>query len=460
MISRFSKYIIATLCFIQIASVIKAEYIEQVEEISAGNFFGYGARQMSMGGAGIMTIDGTALFYNPANLARIPRIEFIFGMSNQKFKDKSAVRPVRKEIDYSTPIPIADTYSPRFEGYLPVSNSVEESKINSRINSAIVSVPYPTYRGSMVIGVGMTRSASFDRIFALNHIDTSAAGDIIAAGKEFQSGGLNQWAAGIGLDLSPRVAFGGAIYVYTGKHDYSWNYALDSLDVLSYEKEDLITDDYFGFNAKLALSMRLNQTVSLGMAVESPLTFKVEEEYNGYESLNGDGTYYYDYIKYDIKKPFVFSGGISAQINNAALMADLDYTDWSQLEYGNNKDMEIYNSDIRLYYTDVVRMRLGGEYVFPNLGLSLRAGYFNDPLPIKSEFINNNRDGFSLGAGILIDQVMTIDLAFVHGSYGRNSDFVYASTKDDNDVITSTHNLIIDEDVSYNRLFLTTAYRF
>jgi len=215
---------------------------------------------------------------------------------------------------------------------------------------------------------------------------------------------------------------------------------------------------------KMALSMRLNHYLALGLAVETPLIFSVEEEKSSYRLLDGvvieDD---YSYTEYDIKKPFVFSGGLSAQFNNATLMADFDYTDWSQLEYGDNIEMEKENINIRSYYRDVIRFRLGGEYVFPAAGLSVRrAGYFSDPLPIKSSFVNQNRSGFTFGLGLLVDQVMTIDLAFVHGSYERNSDFIYATVNDESDpenpILLETHNLIVDEEVSYNRLYLTTAY--
>lgn len=451
-------------CLVFITSISSAEYIEQVEEITAGNLFGYGARQMAMGGAGIMAIDGAALFYNPANLARIPRIEFNFGLSNQRYKDRSSVRPIRREVDYSGAVTQSNVLSPRFPGFQPVINSVENSKVNTRVNSAIITIPYPTYRGSMVVGIGMTRGINFDQIFRFSHTDTSATGDIISIGDEFQSGALTQWGAGVGIDLSPRIAFGGALYLFTGKHNYNWEYALDSLDVLSYKAEDLIVDKYLGFNMKLALSIRLNHIIALGMAVETPLTLNVDEEYNGYEIINDSTESYYDYTEYDVKKPFVLSGGISAQFNNSTLMADFDYTDWSQLAYGDNVEMEKYNDDIRSYYKDVIRFRLGGEYVFPEIGVSARAGYFNDPLPIKSSFVNQNRSGYTLGLGILIDRVMTIDLAFVHGSYERNSDFFYSQLYDESDpdniIYIGDHYLIVDEEISYNRFYLTTAYRF
>jgi len=434
MTTLIKSALVIFFCLISLASVSFADYIEQVEEITAGNFFGYGARQMAMGGAGIMAIDGAALFYNPANLARIPRIESASFILYPRYL--STIR-------------------------LSALNSSKSSKINTRINSAIVTIPYPTYRGSMVIGIGMVRGVSFDKLFRLNHIDTSLAGDIEALADEFQSGGLTQWGVGVGIDLSPRIAFGGAFYLYTGSHDYNWEYSLDSLDVLSYEADNLIVDKYLGYNMKLALSMRLNHIVALGIAVETPVIFNVEEEANIYEMIDGAViTDEYIYSEWEVKKPYVFSGGISAQFNNSILTADFDYTDWSQLKYDDNVEMEKENINIRSYYKDVLRFRLGGEHVFPKSGFSIRAGYFNDPIPLVSDFVNNNRSGITFGAGILIDQVMTIDVAYVHGSYKRNSDLVYSTVVDTEDNLLSSHNLIVDEDISYNRIFLTAAYRF
>jgi hypothetical protein len=433
------------------------QYIEQVEEITAGNFFGYGARQMAMGGAGMMSLDGSALFYNPANLARIPRIEFNFGLSNQKYKDVSSIRALRREVDYSSAIPQASILSPRFDGFLSVPAKPENSKTNTRINMAILTVPYPTYRGSLVFGVGYARVANFDRIFRLMYIDTSATGDIVAVGDEFQSGSLNQWGAGFGIDLSPRISFGTALYLYTGKHEYNWEYNLDSVDY-QYGEESLISDDYLGWNAKISLSIQLSRMVGLGLAVETPTFLSVDEEAD-YIYL-GDPTLYYNFAEYNVKKPFVFSVGIQARLKSAVLALDLDYTDWSQLEYGDNDEMEIFNDDIRNYYTDVIRYRIGGEYIIPDWGLSLRAGYYNDPLPFKKRFINSDRDGISFGFGILVDQVLTIDVAYVHGSYSRNSDFIHASEVDSGDQLLGTYNLIVDEDISFNRIYLTSAYRF
>jgi hypothetical protein len=441
------------------SSGIRAQYIEQVEEITAGNFFGFGARQMGMGGAGMMSFDGSALFYNPANLARIPRIEASLGLSHQEYTDKSSIRDVRRIVDYTGVTPTDQFYQNRFAGFTPVSGSADASKSNTRLNSAILTVPYPTYRGSLVFGFGMAHVANFDRVFTLSHYDSASPGNIIRArGDEFQTGGLTQWGAGAGIDLSPRISFGLSIFIYTGKHDYNWRYRLDSLPDLQYGQEDYITDKYFGWNFKPSLAIQMNQYVSMALAFETPLNMSVKEDVS--TTYDGDPNIYIDDVEYDVKRPFVFSGGMALSLNEATLAIDVDYTDWTQLEYKNNIAMERYNDEIKAYYDKVFRYRIGGEYVLPALGLSLRGGYFVDPLPIKKQFIDDNRDGFSLGFGILIDRVMTIDVAWVHAGYKRNSDFIYASTYNASDELTGTHNLIVDEDISYDRIYVTSAYRF
>ena len=441
------------------AAVLAADpYIESVEEITAGNFFGYGARQMAMGGTGLMTIDGTALFYNPANLARIPRIEFNFGLSHQKYTDGSFVRPVRRMVN-NTEFPSYSTFSGRFAGFSAQASNADNFKTNSRVNSAILSIPYPTYRGSLVIGLGVARVADFDKVFDMYYRDGSASGTIAGAGHEFQSGGLYQWGAGLGVDLSPKISFGATVFAYTGKHEYNFDYQLDSVGYLHYDKQQFIEDKYLGFGAKVGLAIQLSQYVGLGLAVESPVTLKIEENSSltshtiDTASFTSEGV---NYVEYNVKRPFVFSAGLNARLNDATLAADIDYTDWSQLAYGDNISMAADNGKIKTYYAEALRFRTGAEYVFPTLGLSLRGGLFTDPLPFKKEFQNSSRYGYTLGAGILIDQVMTLDFAYLHGSYGRNSDFTYAQSADG----STLHNFIIDEDISYNRLFLTAAYRF
>ena len=146
---KYSIFLILSVLLLMHYPVAWGQYIESVEEITAGNFFGYGARQMAMGGTGLMTNDGTSLFYNPANLARIPRIEIHYGMSHQKFDDKSYFRPLRKIVDYNNIIPSVNTYTGRFEGFTSSANRSENSKTNTRIGSTFLITTRLIYQGTV-----------------------------------------------------------------------------------------------------------------------------------------------------------------------------------------------------------------------------------------------------------------------------------------------------------------------
>ncbi len=447
----------------------QVSYIESVQEITAGNYAGIGARQMAMGGTGIMAIDGTALFHNPANLSRVPRIEFMFGLSNQKYKDNSSVRPDQLLVDTLTGFTQMNQ-GYRFDGFTPLSGTAEDNKSNTRISNAILTIPYPTYRGSLVIGLGVARVADFDRVFSFAHLDRSVDGDISASGEEFQSGSLYQWSGGFGMELSPRVAVGASVSLYTGTNNYDFAYKLDSIGYLYFQSDKYITDKYLGVGAKIGMSMQVNYYFAFGITVESPSIMDISEDYSQRYTEVDDGIAQPDYIEggsvnYNLKRPFVFSLGAQIEKNNALLEGNASYTDWSQMSYSDNPGMEQENKYIKTFYRDVLRYSIGAEYVIPSLSLSIRGGLFSDPLPFKDQFINNNRNGYSLGLGVLIDQVLTIDLAYVHGSYSRNSNLLYGfdSIEDPNNpgqFRGYDHYLVMDEDISYNRIYLTAASRF
>jgi len=79
--------------------------------------------------------------------------------------------------------------------------------------------------------------------------------------------------------------------------------------------------------------------------------------------------------------------------------------------------------------------------VLPRLGVKLRAGYASDPIAFNVPEIVEDRDQYSLGAGFLVGQVMTLDVAWVKSSWE-----------------TALEELTEKREVE--RLFLSLAYRF
>ena len=279
-----TSFFILTLTLLFPVAALSQQFTEwqPIEEVSAGNFFGVGARAMGMGGAHIACVnDATALFYNPAGLARVKRLELGLGLTHQRFLNETG---------------LLGSNRPAGAFYYYDNNSRRQS--NTRFSSASFVYPVPTYRGSLVFGLGVFRMMNFDKTFKYSYIPSATYmyGD---AGQELvsESGGVNMWSAGGALDISPNISIGLALNYWHGGEDYSyesefswWNG--DTLYEMRYDDE--IYDDYSGFSAKLGMSVWPSKYFSFGLTLESPTWLTVDEEY----ILRTDSTHSYDLYWY------------------------------------------------------------------------------------------------------------------------------------------------------------------
>ena len=401
-----------------------------VDEASAGNFFGVGARAMGMGGAyTAVANDATALVYNPAGLARVKRIEFSGGLTHQRLSNK--------------------TGDLTFVGLQSPGINFNDGRLqsNTRLSSANIVLPVPTYRGSLVFAFGVNRIKSFDKAMKFTFPEDGSGGI------ESESGGLYMWSFGGAMDISPNVSLGGAFNFFSGTDNYSWLYEGSySDDTLSFKSkyDDTIKDRYTGFNLKLGIRVQPSKFLIVGGTIESPVTYTINEDW----TQTTDTTFYkpdeygVDYYgsgssEYKISLPFSLGMGVALNFNNLILAGDINYADWTQMEYKRLAEMADANRMIQDSYTDVLRWHVGAEYLFPTIGTTLRVGYYQNPLPDKSMWIKKDRNYLTAGVGFLIDQVMTLDLAWVHGGWETN-DF----------------NINLAEKYSTNQIFLTTTYHF
>jgi long-subunit fatty acid transport protein len=394
-----------------------------VDEATAGNFFGVGARAMGMGGAyTAIANDATALVYNPAGLARVKRIEFSGGLTHQRLSNK--------------------TGDLTFVGLQSPGINFNDGRLqsNTRLSSANIVLPVPTYRGGLVFAFGVNRIKSFDKAMKFAFPKDGSSGI------ESESGGLYMWSFGGAVDISPNVSVGGAFNFFSGTDNYSWlyegSYSDDTLS-FKYKYDDTIKDRYTGFNLKLGIRVQPNKFLIVGGTIESPVTYTINEDWT--QTTDEDGNNYYDSgsPEYKISLPFSLGVGIALDFDNLLLAGDVNYADWTQMEYKRLADMAEANRMIQDSYTDVLRWHVGAEYLFPTIGTTLRVGYYQNPLPYKSQWIKKDRTYFTAGFGFLIDQVMTLDLAWVHGGWETN-DF----------------NIDLAEKYSTNQIFLTTTYHF
>ncbi len=394
-----------------------------IVENSAGNFFGIGARGLGMGGAQIAAgMDGTALVYNPALLARIRRTELLAGMSHQKLSN-----------DQNT---LGGTSSGSiFDG---------RSKSFTRLNAINITIPVPTYRGSAVIAFGVNRVMSFDHIFQSDQ-------DLCPGWRrdtEIETGGIYLWTAGGAMDISPRVSVGLSLNLYHGDDDYTWNFSVSGGDGVDspFDSSLYVNAGYTAVSAKAGLVAAVNRNLSIGAVVESPIAFEIEGEYSWQD------WYYPEYYEYELRHPFTVGIGATARFDRLQLAADIHYTDWTQMEYTEHEYYTLENRLIGDYYRDVVKLNIGAEYLLPQFGAKLRVGYMYDPLPFADFLVKNERDFITFGVGFLIDRVMTLDIAYVRGSYE------YTLPAPDTDGFFDLRTATFEE-YTNNRVYVTTAFR-
>lgn len=392
-----------------------------IYEPTAGNYFVVGARALAMGGAHIaVASDATALIYNPAGLARVTRIEFAGGLTHQRMD--SNTRWGLSDGSYEAPL-----------------------LSNTRFSSANLVMPVPTYRGSLVLALGVNRVQSFDRTMEFSQITSGFEGGVSETGIESESGGLYLWSLGGAVDVSPNVSVGVAANLWSGKDNYTWFYERTGGMPPGYflRYDDRIVDRYSGVNAKLGVRIQPNRYFVIGGTIDSPVTLKIKEDWEYSTSEDGQNSYDYGTSEYKVSLPFSMGAGVAFQLEHFTLAGDVNYTDWTQMEYKRLDNVGEANRQIKRTYTDAFRFHLGAEYLIPVASASLRVGFYSDPLPFRSDLIEKDRSFFTAGVGFLIDQVMTLDVAWAHGSWELR-DFV-------------TDGLA--EKYTTNRVFVSVAYR-
>lgn len=367
-----------------------------VYEMATENNIFSGVRAAGMGGAQIAAgEDGSALWYNPALLTRIRRMELSGSLMHQRFFN---------ETKYGN------------------TNGNQFQLNKTRLSSIWGVFPVPTDQGGLSIAIAANRIKSFDRLFRfesttgwLTNPDTEGFG-----GGEDDIGSLWVYSVGGGIELSRHVSVGAAIDIYNGSDDYS--YFIDEIYDSVYESYAFKNEsDYSGFSGRFGLAYSASPSFHLGLTVKLPADITIEQ------NIFEDG-YLTDRGKYKYRMPFSFGLG-SMYANRRLLLAlDFNYTDYTQLEYlyGVEYGDEL---SVRNVYKDVLSINAGAEYMFPSWGLTLRAGYCYDPIPFTYYPIDDDLDIFTVGFGYLLDKSLKLDVAFNLLNWTRrDNDFLQSST--------------------------------
>ena len=419
------------------------------EERAIDNFAGVGVRAMGMGGAFVGVADDfTAMYWNPAGLAQMQRCEVQVSFLRNSRANDSVLNgtPGRSELT------------------------------NTRFGSLGFVYPYPVYRGSLVLAAGLTRIKDFDWSLNLKGEDQGLAADHALQ----HEGELALAGVSAAIDVSSAVSLGATLGLVSGEdeavNEFDWADLQNEFDEQRFLSRDSFTDEYqwtpYAVLGVMLRTPRDKPRYRLGATFATGGTHKIRYVFRGSPSDTGYSSVEYDdgtveefsdeeaRNTYELALPFEFGVGASAEaLPGLTLAGSLHLAEWSQSEYEGDDDGLRADTSFETQYRDVLRYHVGVEYQVPVIALDLRVGYFVDPVPFIGPRdpdsddppirIEEDRRFITLGAGILIDEAMQIDLAWVRGAFKQVEE--YSDEYSDN---------VLSEDYAINRLVVGLSYNF
>ncbi len=396
----------AVLLAVLTASVAAADTgfigpIAPIDEIPLTSQAFVGARALGMGGiAFAVADDASAMITNPAALARLRRSELSGGVS-------------RRTDDLS-----GEAFGSPFDSSLA----------RTRLSSMRFAYAFPTFRGSLVLGLSTDLAYDFDDDFVAAYEDNfNFDGHPVDQVEGYiQEGAVYAWNFSGAFDASENVSLGATVSYYTGDYRQSYQWRVtdegdlpDGYDYLT-EYEFRTSSSVSGWRGTFGVLFYATEKIALGFVMDTPLSLT----FNGVRKdrwtfaspppVAEDTVYFTDKVTI----PFGFGGGIAFFPSDLIVIGgDVYHVDWSQLRYSIPED--ITDPTQRLPYEPTTDLRVGIEVTVPNWPLRLRGGYMTRPIAYQGLEISQDRSFFTFGAGLLIDTVFSLDAAFMVGASER-----------------------------------------
>ena len=395
------------------------------------NTEGNGVRALYMGGAYTAVADDfSALLWNPAGLSQVKKVEL-----------EISLHYLNRQVT---------------TGYADEYNT--ESLSNIKLSSLAFVYPYPVYRGSLVFAIAFQRVKNYDMLTKYAAFDTSqndypieyvyADGspvnpfymqDVYRSELISESGSLKKWSIGAAIDLASKFSAGFGLHLYTGNYDYKNEFSQFDINneyqsvALGQDVEKItgirdFTYDFYGFEIGFGFLYHLTDYWKLGGRIDYPLSFYVTEKYLEQNSIYFDDPIndlpILDYLVYDgedeyiYNYPMKFSLGSSYYLGNLLLSCQVDYRNWADLEIKeNDKTLDITDNNLG----EEIDYRVGAEYLFSTIGLSIAAGLHNHVSPVIDEYHNSDINTYSFGLGYIFSRSLALNMGAFYSEYNDHS---------------------------------------
>ena len=272
--------------------------------------------------------------------------------------------------------------------------------------------------------------------------------------KQTESGYQDQYSLSWSGNFSNSVFLGATLNYETYKYQSARQYGESYNTLGRFQLGDTVTSRGNGLNLKVGAIICASDNLRLGMAIETPTIFNVNENYYStlfYDrSYNGDrqvntivGAEYENAFK--IQSPFKYNASVAYVFGKKALLSvEYDYIDYSATRYLtsiNGQDFSAVNEGMKQTLKDSRTIKLGGEYKMTD-NIAIRAGYANTSsgtLPtaekyldvytkrVDSEYyLDNSLDYFTAGLGYR-ESDWYVDFAYVKKMYHQTL-YPYRST--------------------------------
>jgi long-chain fatty acid transport protein len=403
--------VIGILCLVVAANAQKS--IPERLLLTTGQYVGTGARAMGLAGTytGIAD-DYSSVWWNPAGLAQIKRIELQGSLSRSSYGNKT------------------EYYGGKRDGS---TNSL-------RLNNVGVVFPVPVYQGALTFAFGYNQISAFDR---RARVLSGTPGDETHAWDNFdelESGRLGMWTFAGAVDVSQNLALGLGINYWTGMDEYDLTGTYS--DRGSHYQVTSVNTDLSAWGVNVGGLFHIGRYARLGMMLQSPMSMSLSEEW----SVTEDNTLSDGFFDYKMTYPAVMRMGASFSPGRWLIAADIEYRDWTSLEFRSDTPyLDINraeaNQQIKDTYQSTTRYSVGGEYLFPSYGLRARLGYSFEPSNYKDAGGQDDRNIIAGGLGLLVDRSVMLDAAVQHTSYTEK-------------VTTG-----LKEDISNTSALITISYR-
>ena len=363
-------------------------------EIPLTHSFLQGARTAALGSAyTALGEDYYALYYNPACLAVIPRIEIGGVISHRSGENR-----------------------------VTFFDSPEDSRLSkTHVNGLGAAIPIPTYRGGLVIGAGLFREFDFNALYLRTGTDPGLDPPLFETESERTEGSLYRYALGAGIALSPDLSFGLSFNIKHGTESLDWLYSLEDVydedPILEYmdiyEHTDVDLRGYSFTAGFLYIPDIPVVRLQVGCSLESPhkITFSGTSRLdtttvydNGDTESDGELYSVSDFVKL----PFRFAVGGALRYRWLLFGAGARYTDWPQMTYSG----EDYRSGEDDDYKTGIEYDLGIEVDLPYFPARLRGGVHLEPQVYRNVEGPSHRKIWIVGAGFLLEGALLVDISY------------------------------------------------